>query len=53
MFGNVCVKTEPPSIILIDRGEEKAKFVQHPELQKQLLDTGIRPIGEADARDSF
>jgi hypothetical protein len=31
----------------------KAKFVQHPELQKQLLDTGIRPIGEADARDSF
>jgi len=31
----------------------KAKFVQHPELQKQLLETGDRQIGEADARDSF
>jgi len=31
----------------------KAKFVQHPELQKQLLDTGDRIIGEADARNSF
>lgn len=31
----------------------KAKFVQHPELQKQLMATGSRPIGEADARDSF
>ena len=31
----------------------KAKFVQHPELQKQLLETGERQIGEADARDSF
>jgi ribA/ribD-fused uncharacterized protein len=31
----------------------KAKFVQHPELQKQLLDTGNKTIGEADARDSF
>jgi ribA/ribD-fused uncharacterized protein len=29
----------------------KAKFVQHPELQKQLLETGDRQIGEADARD--
>jgi ribA/ribD-fused uncharacterized protein len=31
----------------------KAKFVQHPELQKQLLDTENKQIGEADARDSF
>jgi hypothetical protein len=31
----------------------RAKFVQHPELQKQLLETGEKPIGEADARDSF
>lgn len=31
----------------------KAKFVQHPELQKQLLETGDKQIGEADARDSF
>jgi ribA/ribD-fused uncharacterized protein len=31
----------------------KAKFVQHPELQKQLLDTEDKQIGEADARDSF
>jgi ribA/ribD-fused uncharacterized protein len=31
----------------------KAKFVQHPELQKQLLETGDRQIGEADARSSF
>jgi ribA/ribD-fused uncharacterized protein len=31
----------------------RAKFVQHPELQKQLIDTGSKQIGEADARDSF
>jgi ribA/ribD-fused uncharacterized protein len=31
----------------------RAKFVQHPELQKQLLETGDKQIGEADARDSF
>jgi len=31
----------------------KAKFVQHPELQKQLQETGDKPIGEADARNSF
>jgi hypothetical protein len=31
----------------------KAKFVQHPELQKQLVATGERQIGYADARDSF
>ena len=31
----------------------KAKFVQHPELQKQLLSTGDKQIGEADARNSF
>ena len=31
----------------------KAKFVQHPELQKQLLGTGDKKIGEADARNSF
>jgi len=31
----------------------KAKFVQHPELQKQLVETEDRQIGEADARNSF
>jgi ribA/ribD-fused uncharacterized protein len=31
----------------------KAKFVQHPELQKQLQETGKREIGFADARNSF
>ena len=31
----------------------RAKFVQHPELQKQLLETGDREIGDADARDTF
>jgi ribA/ribD-fused uncharacterized protein len=31
----------------------RAKFTQHPELQKQLLETGDREIGDADARDSF
>ena len=30
-----------------------AKFAQHPELQKQLQETGDRKIGYADARDSF
>ena len=29
----------------------KAKFTQHPELRKKLLDTKERPIGEADPRD--
>lgn len=31
----------------------RAKFVQHPELQKQLLETGEKQIGEADARNTF
>ena len=31
----------------------RAKFVQHPELQKQLLETGDRLIGEANARDMY
>jgi len=31
----------------------RAKFVQHPEIQKTLMDTGSKQIGEADARDSF
>ena len=31
----------------------RAKFVQHPELRKQLLETGDRMIGEADARDLY
>lgn len=29
----------------------KAKFMQHPELRKKLVDTKERPIGEADPRD--
>ena len=31
----------------------KAKFVQHPELRKQLQETEDRMIGEADARDTY
>lgn len=31
----------------------RAKFIQHPELRKQLLETGDRPIGEADARNLY
>jgi hypothetical protein len=31
----------------------KAKFVQHPELRKQLEDTGDRKIGFADARNVY
>lgn len=31
----------------------KAKFVQHPELQKKLTETGKRQIGKADPRNTF
>jgi ribA/ribD-fused uncharacterized protein len=31
----------------------RAKFVQHPELRKQLLETGERMIGKADARNTY
>ena len=31
----------------------RAKFVQHPELRKELDDTGDKTIGEADARDTY
>ena len=31
----------------------KAKFTQHPELRKQLMETGEKIIGEADARNTF
>ena len=31
----------------------RAKFVQHPELRKKLLETDKRPIGFADARDIY
>jgi len=31
----------------------RAKFVQHPELRKQLLETGDNMIGEANARDMY
>ena len=31
----------------------RAKFIQHPELQKQLVETGEKPIGDADARDLY
>jgi ribA/ribD-fused uncharacterized protein len=36
---------------IMERGV-RAKFVQHPELMKQLTETGSKPIGNADARDS-
>lgn len=31
----------------------RAKFVQHPELQKQLVETEHKKIGDADARDLY
>jgi ribA/ribD-fused uncharacterized protein len=31
----------------------RAKFVQHPALQTKLLDTGTRPIGKADPRNTY
>jgi ribA/ribD-fused uncharacterized protein len=31
----------------------RAKFVQHPELRKQLLETGDKIIGKADPRNTF
>jgi ribA/ribD-fused uncharacterized protein len=31
----------------------RAKFVQHPSLRKQLVDTGDRMIGEANPRDMY
>jgi ribA/ribD-fused uncharacterized protein len=31
----------------------RTKFVQHPELRKQLQETGERIIGEADARNKY
>jgi hypothetical protein len=31
----------------------RAKFVQHPELRKQLLETGDKVIGEANPRDGY
>jgi ribA/ribD-fused uncharacterized protein len=35
------------------RGALRAKFTQHPDLRRKLLDTGKRPIGFADARDVY
>lgn len=37
----------------IMRSALRTKFVQHPELRKQLQETGERMIGEADARDKY
>jgi ribA/ribD-fused uncharacterized protein len=31
----------------------RAKFIQHPELMKQLQETGDKQIGNSDARDSY
>ncbi len=31
----------------------KAKFSQHPELRKKLLDTKERPIGLSDPREKY
>jgi ribA/ribD-fused uncharacterized protein len=31
----------------------RAKFVQHPELRKKLVETGDKVIGYADARDVY
>ena len=37
----------------IMRKAVRAKFVQHPELRKQLIETGTRRIGDADQRDLY
>jgi ribA/ribD-fused uncharacterized protein len=37
----------------IMRKAVRAKFVQHPELRKQLMQTGDQKIGFADARDTY
>jgi ribA/ribD-fused uncharacterized protein len=37
----------------IMRRAVRAKFVQHPELRKQLLETGDRKIGKADPRNLY
>lgn len=31
----------------------RAKFVQHPEIRKKLMETGDKIIGEANARDTY
>jgi len=31
----------------------KAKFMQHPDLRTKLIETGVKPIGEASARDKY
>lgn len=31
----------------------RAKFTQHPELRKKLLETGDKIIGKADGRNTF
>jgi len=31
----------------------KAKFTQHPELRAKLLETGDRPLAEANPRDKY
>jgi ribA/ribD-fused uncharacterized protein len=31
----------------------KAKVIQHPEIRDKLKETGVRPIGEASARDKY
>ena len=31
----------------------KAKFMQHPDLKTKLMETGVKPIGEASARDKY
>ena len=37
----------------ITRKGVRAKFTQHPELRKQLQETGDKIIGEADPRDTY
>jgi ribA/ribD-fused uncharacterized protein len=37
----------------ITRTAVRAKFTQHPELRKQLQETGDKMIGEADPRDTY
>jgi len=48
----VVEKWDAEKDLIMEKGL-RAKFVQHPELRKQLLETGGKQIGEANPRDSY
>lgn len=48
----IVEKWDAEKDIIMEKGL-RAKFVQHPELRKQLLETGGKIIGEANPRDHY